>query len=69
MERSNQRQEMEMKPSEVYASAATAIIAGQPALLNEPDIEQCFCNDGADRSSTAHHPLMPLMFFSRYVLK
>jgi RNA polymerase sigma factor (sigma-70 family) len=41
---------MEMKPSEVYTSttAAAAVIAGQPPLLHENDIEQCFCNDGAE---------------------
>lgn len=38
-----------MKPSEVYTSAApAAVIAGQPALLNESDIEQCCCNDGVE---------------------
>jgi RNA polymerase sigma factor (sigma-70 family) len=42
------RQEMEMKSSQMYESAAAAVIAGQPPLLNEPDIEQCFCNDGAE---------------------
>src|SRR3954464_8640797 len=41
---------MEMKASEVVTSPATAasVFAGQPALLNESDIEQCLCNDGAE---------------------
>jgi RNA polymerase sigma factor (sigma-70 family) len=40
---------MEMKFSEVYTSdSAAAVIAGQPALLNERDIEQCFCNDAVE---------------------
>ena len=38
-----------MKSSEVYASgAAAAVIAGQPPLINENDIEQCLCNDGLE---------------------
>src|SRR5438270_10038539 len=40
---------MEMKSSEVYASGAAAtVIAGQPPLINESDIEQCLCNDGLE---------------------
>ena len=42
---------MEMKSSEVYTSTTTApasVLAGQPPLLNESDIEKCFCNDGAE---------------------
>jgi RNA polymerase sigma factor (sigma-70 family) len=37
-----------MKSSEVYESVVAAVIAGQPGLLNETDIEQCFCNDGVE---------------------
>ena len=38
-----------MKSSEVYASgAAAAVMAGQPPLINESDIEQCLCNDGLE---------------------
>ncbi len=38
-----------MKSSEVYTSTtAGAVMAAQPALLNASDVEQCFCNDGAE---------------------
>ena len=39
-----------MKSSEVYLPATAAIIAGQPVPLNETDIDQCSCNDGAEAS-------------------
>jgi RNA polymerase sigma factor (sigma-70 family) len=42
---------MEMKSSEMYMPATAAIIAGsQPVALNEIDIDQCSCNDGAEVS-------------------
>ena len=37
-----------MKSSEMYTSASCG--AGQPAILNQSDIEQCSCNDGAEIS-------------------
>jgi RNA polymerase sigma factor (sigma-70 family) len=40
-----------MKYSEMYTPAAAAVIAGgQAALLNDPEIEQYFCNEGAGPS-------------------
>jgi RNA polymerase sigma factor (sigma-70 family) len=39
---------MEMKSSEVSTSAG--FVAGQPGLLNQSDIDQCFCNDHAEIS-------------------
>ena len=40
-----------MKSSEVYTPATAAFIAGsQPVPLNETDIDQCSCNDGAEAS-------------------
>jgi len=45
----NKRQEMEMKPSEVYTPATAAVFAGaEPDLLNITEIEQCFCSDGVE---------------------
>jgi RNA polymerase sigma factor (sigma-70 family) len=47
----NKRQETEMKPSEVYTTTAAAVFSGpEPDLLSISEIEQCFCNDGADLS-------------------
>lgn len=38
-----------MKSSEMLAPAAAEIIAGsQTALINEAELEQCFCNDGSE---------------------
>lgn len=37
-----------MKSSEMYSSAAAGVIAAQSALLNESDLEQLLCNDGAE---------------------
>ena len=38
-----------MKSSEVYTSTLPgAVIAGQPALMSQSDIERCFRNDGAE---------------------
>jgi len=38
-----------MKSSEVYTSTLPgAVIAGQPPLISQSDIERCFCNDGAE---------------------
>jgi RNA polymerase sigma factor (sigma-70 family) len=40
-----------MKPSEVYTTTAVAVFSGpEPDLLSISEIEQCFCNDGADLS-------------------
>ena len=40
-----------MKSQEIYAPAeAPAIAAGPAGLLNETEIEQCFCNDGLEVS-------------------
>lgn len=40
-----------MKSSEMYMPATEAIIAvSQPVALNEIDIDQCSCNDGAEAS-------------------
>jgi RNA polymerase sigma factor (sigma-70 family) len=42
---------MEMKSPEMYAHTSAAIPAGsQTVLLNGPDIDQCFCNDGVEIS-------------------
>jgi RNA polymerase sigma factor (sigma-70 family) len=41
---------MDMKSSEVYLPPASAVIVGQPVLLNDTDIEQCSCNDGVEAS-------------------
>jgi RNA polymerase sigma factor (sigma-70 family) len=38
-----------MKSSEIYTPATPAVIPGnQTALLNEAEIEQCFCGDGSE---------------------
>src|SRR5579864_4472336 len=40
---------MEMKSSEVYPPAETAVIAArQPVLLDEKDLDPCLCNDGTE---------------------
>jgi RNA polymerase sigma factor (sigma-70 family) len=42
---------MDMKSLEMYTPVAEAVIAGsQTALLNEPDIDQCFCDDDVEIS-------------------
>jgi RNA polymerase sigma factor (sigma-70 family) len=38
-----------MKSTEVYTSAPAGVLAGvQSALLNEPSVDECSCNDGAE---------------------
>jgi RNA polymerase sigma factor (sigma-70 family) len=40
---------MEMKSSEIYAPEHASFPAGaQPAVMNEPSVEPCSCNDGAE---------------------